>query len=140
MVDVSQAGDLSNRGSVTPELVGMDDLWNIVFTQKPGQEGFRGLGVAVALQQNFEHEAVLVHRSPAVKRARARCSDQDEPVSDAIDARTHLVQMSPGTPSGFPVAKLFGKEGRELYAPFAEGLVTHLNAALMQQFLHVSVT
>ena len=69
------------------------------------------------LKQDVEHEAVLVHRPP-------------QPVSDAIDARTHLVQMPPGTPSGFPVAKLFGKEGRELDAPFAEGLVTHLNAAL----------
>ena len=124
MVDVDRTGELPDRRPVAPELIGVNDFWDVVFTQQSGQEGLRGLGVAVALQQNFEHEAVLVHRSPAVKRARARCSDQDEPVSDAIDARTHLVQMSPGTPSGFPVAKLFGKEGRELYAPFAEGLVT----------------
>ena len=78
MVDVSQAGDLSNRGSVTPELVGMDDLWNIVFTQKPGQEGFRRFGVPMPLQQNFEHEAVLVYCPP-------------QPVSDAIDARAYAL-------------------------------------------------
>ena len=127
VVDVDQAWDLPDRSAVTPQLIGVNDLRDIVFTQKPGQEGFRGLDVAVALQQNFEHEAVLVHCPP-------------QPVSDAIDARTHLVQMPPGTPTGFPVAKLFGKEGRELDAPFAEGLVTHLNAALMQQFLDSPVT
>ena len=60
-------------------------------------------------------------------------------MSDPIDARTHLIQMPPGTPSGFPVAKLFGKEGRELDAPFLEGLVADLNAALVQQFLDISV-
>ena len=79
------------------------------------------------MKENVEHETVLIHSSP-------------QPMPDAIDARTDLVQMPPGTPTGFPVAKLFGKEGRELDAPFAEGLVTHLNAALMQQFLHIPVT
>ena len=59
-------------------------------------------------------------------------SAQEEPVSDAIDARTHLVQMPPGTPPGFPVAKLFGEEGRELDTPFAQRLVTDLDAALVK--------
>ena len=62
------------------------------------------------LKQDVEHEAVLVHRPP-------------QPVSDAIDARTHLVQMPPGTPTGFPVAQSFCKQWTELDAPFAEGLV-----------------
>ena len=61
-------------------------------------------------------------------------------MSDPIDARTHLVQMPPGTPSGFPVAQVFCEQWTELDAPFAEGLVADLNAALVQQFLHVSVT
>ena len=38
------------------------------------------------------------------------------------------------------MAQFFDEERSELYAPFAEGLVTHLNAALMQQFLHIPVT
>ena len=59
---------------------------------------------------------------------------------DAIDARTDLVQMPPGTPSGFPVAQVFSEEGSELDTPLAEGLMANLNAALVQQFLHVSVT
>ena len=48
--------------------------------------------------------------------------------------------MPPGTSAGFPVAKLFGEEGRKLDTPFAQRLVTHLNAALMQQFLDIPVT
>ena len=64
MVDIDQARDLPDRRPVAPELIGVNDLWDLVFTQQSGQEGFRGLGVAVALQQNFEHEAVLVHCSP----------------------------------------------------------------------------
>ncbi|GAA4011548.1 hypothetical protein GCM10022631_24700 [Deinococcus rubellus] len=58
---------------------------------------------------------------------------------DAIDARAHLVEIPPGTPSGFPVAQVFGEEGREFYAPFAEGVVADLNTAPVQQFLNVSV-
>jgi hypothetical protein len=38
------------------------------------------------------------------------------------------------------VAQFFGEEGPKFYAPFAEGLVADLNAALMKQFLDVSVT
>ena len=47
--------------------------------------------------------------------------------------------MPPGTPTGFPVAQSFCEQWTELDAPFAEGLVADLNAALVQQFLHVSV-
>jgi len=77
--------------------------------------------------QNVEHEAVLVNRSP-------------KPVSNAINARTHLVDMPPGTPTGFPVAQVFREEGSELNAPLAEGFVTHRNATLVKQFLHIPVT
>ena len=102
VVDVDQAWDLPDRSVVVQQLIGVNDFWDIVFTQKPDQEGFCGLGIAEALQQNFEHETVLVHCPPAVKRAQAvkrgqpRCSDQEEPVSDAINARTDLVQMPAG--------------------------------------------
>ena len=70
----------------------------------------------------------VVNRA-ALTKTRVR-SAQEKPVSDAIDARTHLGQIPQGTLSGFPVAKLFGEEGRELDTPFAQRLVTHLNAAL----------
>jgi len=79
------------------------------------------------LEENVEHKSVLVYGPP-------------KPMSNAVHARTHLVDMPPGTPSGFPVAQDFREEGSELDTPLAEGLVTDLNAALLQQFLHVSVT
>ena len=47
--------------------------------------------------------------------------------------------MPPGTPTGFPVAQVFSEEGSELDTPLAEGLMTHLNGALVQQFLDVSI-
>ena len=91
VVDASQAWDLPDRGSITPQLIGVDDLWDVILTQEASQERFCRLRVAVPLKQDVEHEPVLVYCSP-------------EPVSDAIHARTHLVEMPPGTPSGFPVA------------------------------------
>jgi hypothetical protein len=127
VVDVDQAGNLSNRGSVTPELIGIDDLWDIIFSQQPGQEGLRCFGVPMLLKENVEHEPVLVHRP-------------SKPVSNAVHARTHLVERPPGTPTGFPVAQVFSKEGSEFDTPLTEGLMTDLNAVLVQQFLHVSVT
>jgi hypothetical protein len=47
--------------------------------------------------------------------------------------------MPPGTPSGFPVAQVFGEEGAKLDAPLAERLMADHDAALVQQFLHVSI-
>ena len=36
VVDVSQARDLSDRGSITPELIGVNNLWDVIFTQQSG--------------------------------------------------------------------------------------------------------
>ena len=47
--------------------------------------------------------------------------------------------MPPGTPSGFPVAQFFCEQWTELDAPFAESFMADLNAALVQQFLDISV-
>ena len=64
MVDIDQTWDLPDRSAVTPQLIGVNDLWNIVFTQQPGQEGLRSLSIAVTLEEDVEHETVLVHCSP----------------------------------------------------------------------------
>ena len=71
------------------------------------------------LEENVEHEPVLVHGPP-------------KPISNAVHACTPLVEMPPGTPTGFPVTQVFSEEGSELDAPLAEGLMTHLNAALLE--------
>ena len=64
VVDLSQAWEVSDRGSITPELVGVNDVWDIIFSQQSGQEGLRRLGIPVPLKENVEHESVLVHCSP----------------------------------------------------------------------------
>jgi len=119
VVDVSQARDFPDRSSVTPQLIGVNDLWNIVFTQEASQEGLRRFCVTVPLKEDTLHEAVLVDGSP-------------EPVTDAIDARTDLVQKPAGTPPGFPLAQVFREERTEVDLPFAQRLVTDLDGALMQ--------
>jgi len=77
-------------------------------------------------KKNVEHEAVLVHSPP-------------QPMPDAIDGCTHLVEMPPRTPTGFAVAQFLCEAGSEFYAPFAQRLMADLNAALVQQFLYVPV-
>ena len=127
MVDIDQARDLPDRGSIAAELVGMNYLWDITFTQEPRQEGPGSFSVSVPLKKNVEHEAVLVHSPP-------------QPMSDAIDTCTHLVQMPPGTSSGFPVTQVFCEQGTEFDIPLAQRLMADLDTALVQQFLHVPVT
>lgn len=126
MIDIDEAWNLPDRSSITLQLIGMNDLWDIVFTQEASQECFCGLGITVPLEHEVEHGSVLVYRSP-------------EPVANTIDAGTDLVQVPPGTLEGFPVAQFFSEEGSELDAPLAEGLVADLDAALVEQFLHVTV-
>ena len=100
VVDIDQPWELSDRSIIAAQMIGLNDLWDIVFTQEPDQKGLCSLSIAVALEEDIKHEAVLVHCSPAVKRAQARYSDQDEPMSDVIDARTHLILSAN---SKFPV-------------------------------------
>ena len=38
VVDVDQALNFPDRSSVTPQLIGMNNLWNVIFTQEPGEE------------------------------------------------------------------------------------------------------
>jgi hypothetical protein len=105
----------------------MDDLWDIVFSSQPRQESLRRFGIPMPLEEDIEHETVLIYSPP-------------QPVSNAVHGRTHLIEMPPGTPTGFPVAQVFSEQRAELDGPFAEGLVTDLDAALVKQFLNVSVT
>ena len=92
VVDIDEAPNLPDRGSIAPELIGTNRVWDIVFSQKPHQEVLGCLGIAVSLEQYIEHEAVLVHCPP-------------QPVSDAIHRRANFVQKPPGTPPGFPVTQ-----------------------------------
>ena len=80
VVDIDEARNFSDRSSVTPQLVGMNDLRDIVFIQETSQEGLCNFRITVPLKQDIEHKTVLVGRSA-------------ESGADAIDARTLLVQL-----------------------------------------------
>ena len=85
VVDVSQARDLPDRGSVATELVGINDLWDVMFNSQSGKKGLPRLGIPVPLKENVEHETVLVYSPP-------------HPVPDTIDTCADLVGVPPGTP------------------------------------------
>ena len=127
VVDVNEARDLSNHGTVASQLIRVDHLWDVIFIQQPRQKSFCRFGVSVPLKQNVKHETVLVDTPP-------------QPVSDAIYHCADLIQIPPGTPPGFPVAQFFNEQRAEFHAPLAQRFVANPDAALVQQFLHVTVT
>ncbi|GGO36246.1 hypothetical protein GCM10008949_39860 [Deinococcus humi] len=112
MGDMDQARSHSSRGSVATEPAGMDDLWNIVFSQDQRQQGLRRVSVRVPLE-DIEHEPVLVHGPP-------------QPVVGSANLDAPLVGRPLGTPPLCPVTQAFDEKGAELDAPLAEGLVAGL--------------
>ena len=66
-------------------------------------------------------------------------SGQEQPVFLAINLAAYFIQKPPGTPVGFPVPQFFGEEGCELDVPLPECLVTDLDAALLEQFLNITL-
>ena len=118
MVNMIERWKFPDRGPIASQLIGMNDLWNVVFTQKSDQEGLRDLCITAPLEENIEHKAMFVYSSP-------------EPVSNAIDTGANFVEVPPGTPAGFLVAQFIRHKGRKLYAPLAEGFMAELDAALV---------
>ena len=127
VVNVSQARDLPDRGSIAQKLVGVNDFWDIVFTKQSDQNSLRSFGIAMPLKENIEHETLLVDRSP-------------QPMPDAIHRCAYLVQVPAGTPTRFPLGQFLRKERAEFDAPLAKSLVAHLDTALVEQFLNIPVT
>ena len=42
VVDVDHTQDFPDGRPVTPKLIGVNDLWEVMLTQEPSQEGLRG--------------------------------------------------------------------------------------------------
>ncbi|GGO39174.1 hypothetical protein GCM10008949_46850 [Deinococcus humi] len=78
VIDVGEARDFPNRGTVTAQLISADRVWNTVCAKQPGQEGSRRLGITMSLEQDIKHEAVLVHGPP-------------QPMSDTVHRCADLV-------------------------------------------------
>jgi len=117
--------EFSNGCSITPELIGVDHVWDVITHQKPHEKGLCRLGVPPILQKKIQHCTGTINGPP-----------QPEFLAPGFNA--DLVQEPPGTPSGFPVPEFF--QGSELDVPLAQCLVAYLNAALLKQFLNVALT
>ncbi len=111
---------------VAPQLVGVNDLWDVIFPQQVDEKGPGGPGVSVFLKQDVQHGSVLIHRPP-------------EPMFDPTDLDADLVEMPPRTPPGFAVAQFFGEERRKLDIPLPQGFVADLDAALVEQLLYITL-
>ena len=59
---------------ITPELVSVYCLWNIVLTQEADKEGLGGLSIAVPLKDNVQHDAMFINRPEVPPKT---CPGQD---------------------------------------------------------------
>jgi hypothetical protein len=64
MVDLLKRWKFSDGGSVTGQLVGADRLWDVIFAEQASQERSCRFGILVALQEDIEHNPVLIYGPP----------------------------------------------------------------------------
>ncbi|BDP43742.1 hypothetical protein DAETH_37110 (plasmid) [Deinococcus aetherius] len=119
-------GKLAQGRARAPELIGVDDLWGVVFPQQALKERPGSLGIAVLLKEDVQHSTVFIDRPP-------------QPVGDAPDIHAHLIEVPPGAAPRFPVAEVLGKKVAELDAPGPDGLAGDGDAPLQQEFFDVPV-
>ncbi len=113
------------RNPVAPQAVGDQAPGLILETGKqPLEETLGGGGVPPILDQDVEHDPLLIHRSPEVMQL-------------AVDANEHLVQM-PGVAWPRPSAPQLGRVARaELQALAPDALVAHHHAPFGQDQLDI---
>jgi hypothetical protein len=112
--------------AVASQLVGHDHARHILKTfQQPSKESFGGFGIPPRLDEDVEHDAILIHRTPKI-------------VLHALNPDEHLVEVPLISWSRASAAKAFGKALAEFPAPAPNGLIGHENATLSQQEFNVS--
>ncbi|GGO39642.1 hypothetical protein GCM10008949_48110 [Deinococcus humi] len=84
------------------------------------------MAVAVSLEKDDQHVPVFQGGPP-------------QPVPHSTNLDGGLAQRPPRTPAGFSVAPFLGKEWREYDVPLPSGLMADPNAALVEQFQHVTL-
>ena len=96
---------LTPSDTITPQLVGHDHPWDVLQTlQKPPEEALRGAAIAPGLNQDVEHNTILIDRAPKV-------------LPHALDPDEDFVQV-PLVPWPRPVAAQAVSETRtEFLAP-----------------------
>ncbi|BDP43787.1 hypothetical protein DAETH_37560 (plasmid) [Deinococcus aetherius] len=119
-------GKFPKRCTITPELVRMDNLGNLVFTEQASEERAGGLGIPVLLKEDVQHSSTFIDGSP-------------QPVFDPADVHVHFVEMPARTPSGFSLAQSLGKEVAELDAPRQDRFTGDANSSFQQQFFDIPI-
>ena len=109
MLDVGKQVALCH--AVASQLVGHDHPRHIVQSlQQAPEEALGGIGISALLNEDVEHNAVLIHGAPKI-------------VLHALDPDEHLVQVPP-VPGPWPAAaQAVGKAPAELLAPAPNSLI-----------------
>ena len=112
--------------AVTSQLVGHDDPWHVVqaFQQAP-EETLSGVGIAAFLNQDVEHNAVLVNGTPEI-------------VLNALEPDEHFIHVPLVAGSRSPATQAIGKGLAEFPAPAPNCLIRHDYATLCQKQLDVA--
>src|SRR3954470_21842802 len=116
--------DLAVRDPVAAQAIG-DDALRLVLqaSEQALEEAFRGCGVPAVLDQDVEHDAVLVYRAPEIMQL-------------TVDLQEHLIEVPSVAWLGPALTELAGEVGAELQAPLPDALVADDGASLGQDKLH----
>src|SRR3954469_14292404 len=106
---------LTLGGPVAGQLVRDHDTGPALLLEQLPEQALGGLLVPPALDENVEHDPILVDGPP-------------EPVLLAADYQAHFVEMPLVSRTGEPAADLVGEALAELAPPLAHGLVAHIDA------------
>jgi len=88
--------------------------------QQPAKEALRGVGIPPWLNEDVEHDAVLIDRSPKI-------------MPHALDPDEHLIKVPLVTGSWSAAAQVIGKALCEFFTPAPNGLTGDNNAPLGQK-------
>jgi hypothetical protein len=92
--------------------------------QQAPEEALGGFGISALLNEDVEHNAVLIHAAPKI-------------VLHALDPDEHLVQV-PLVPGPWPsAAQAVGKAPAEFLAPAPNSLIGDDNATVSQEQLDI---
>src|SRR5215210_4157687 len=118
--------NLALRHSVALQPIGHDAPGLVLQTSEQALEEplCRG-GVPAVLDEDVEHNTVLVHRAPEV-------------IQLAIDLQEHLIEVPSVARLGPALTELSGEVGAELEAPLPDALMADDDASLGQDKLHLA--
>src|ERR1700722_15320888 len=112
--------------AVASQLIGHNHARHILQAlQQPAKEPFRGFGIPPRLNEDVEHDAVLVHGTPKI-------------VLHSLDSDEYLVEVPLIPRSWASAAKALGKALAEIPTPAPNGLIGEDDATLRQQEFNIS--